>query len=171
MPPLHRAFSLFLFSNNALLVQRRADGKLTFPSLWSNTCCSHPLLSAGTEETIIDAAKRKALHELNLDLGKTKLFTAGRILYSATSSHDFAEHELDHLVFGRLEGQPTINPNLEEVQDTKWATPEELAKIENITPWFKLLLDHILIPNWKNISQLDPALLKNWQESPIMRFA
>jgi len=31
-PPLHRAFSLFLFnSKNELLLQRRADSKITFP--------------------------------------------------------------------------------------------------------------------------------------------
>lgn len=31
-PPLHRAFSLFLFnSKNELLMQKRADSKITFP--------------------------------------------------------------------------------------------------------------------------------------------
>lgn len=47
-PPLnllHRAFSVFLFrpSDGALLLQKRADEKITFPSMWTNTCCSHPL--------------------------------------------------------------------------------------------------------------------------------
>jgi isopentenyl-diphosphate delta-isomerase len=26
-----------------LLLQKRADEKITFPSMWTNTCCSHPL--------------------------------------------------------------------------------------------------------------------------------
>ena len=42
---LHRAFSVFLFrpSDGRLLLQKRADEKITFPSMWTNTCCSHPL--------------------------------------------------------------------------------------------------------------------------------
>lgn len=42
---LHRAFSVFLFrpSDGRLLLQRRADEKITFPGMWTNTCCSHPL--------------------------------------------------------------------------------------------------------------------------------
>jgi isopentenyl-diphosphate delta-isomerase len=41
---LHRAFSVFLFnSENKLLLQQRASEKITFPDLWTNTCCSHPL--------------------------------------------------------------------------------------------------------------------------------
>jgi len=41
---LHRAFSVFLFnSKGELLLQQRAQEKITFPLYWTNTCCSHPL--------------------------------------------------------------------------------------------------------------------------------
>jgi isopentenyl-diphosphate delta-isomerase type 1 len=42
---LHRAFSVFLFDPDSgkLLLQRRAKEKITFPDMWTNTCCSHPL--------------------------------------------------------------------------------------------------------------------------------
>ena len=41
---LHRAFSVFLFnSENKLLLQQRAACKITFPRVWTNTCCSHQL--------------------------------------------------------------------------------------------------------------------------------
>jgi isopentenyl-diphosphate delta-isomerase len=42
---LHRAFSVFLFDpvSGKLLLQRRAAEKITFPNMWTNTCCSHPL--------------------------------------------------------------------------------------------------------------------------------
>jgi isopentenyl-diphosphate delta-isomerase type 1 len=44
---LHRAFSVFLFdSQNRLLLQQRATEKITFPDMWTNTCCSHPLNTA-----------------------------------------------------------------------------------------------------------------------------
>ena len=40
----HRAFSVFLFnSKGELLLQRRSAAKITFPGLYTNTCCSHPL--------------------------------------------------------------------------------------------------------------------------------
>jgi isopentenyl-diphosphate delta-isomerase len=41
---LHRAFSVFLFNDEGkLLLQQRADEKITFPGYLTNTCCSHPL--------------------------------------------------------------------------------------------------------------------------------
>ncbi len=41
---LHRAFSVLLFNNSGeLLIQKRASEKITFPSIWANSCCSHPL--------------------------------------------------------------------------------------------------------------------------------
>ncbi len=42
---LHRAFSVFLFRprDGRLLLQKRSDEKITFPGMWTNTCCSHPL--------------------------------------------------------------------------------------------------------------------------------
>ncbi len=40
----HRAFSVFLFNqNNELLLHQRSEKKITFPMLWTNSCCSHPL--------------------------------------------------------------------------------------------------------------------------------
>ena len=42
----HRAFSVMLFdSSGRLLLQRRASHKITFPDVWANSCCSHPLHS------------------------------------------------------------------------------------------------------------------------------
>ena len=65
----HRAFSVFLFdSQNRLLLQQRAAQKITFPNMWTNTCCSHPLNVP--EEAGIDiaeansGAKRAAIRKL-----------------------------------------------------------------------------------------------------------
>ena len=42
----HRAFSVLLFdSSGRLLLQKRASHKITFPGVWANSCCSHPLYS------------------------------------------------------------------------------------------------------------------------------
>lgn len=47
---LHRAFSCFIFDDmGKLLLQKRAKEKITFPLLWTNTCCSHPLATIDNE--------------------------------------------------------------------------------------------------------------------------
>ena len=54
-------------------MQRRSKEKITFPFLWTNTCCSHPLYPNETngENGVISAAIRKLNHELGID---TKAF-------------------------------------------------------------------------------------------------
>lgn len=78
---LHRAFSVFLFNRDGkLLLQQRAADKITFPSVWTNTCCSHPLhgycpaevddadeVASGRVRGIRAAAMRKLQHELGID--------------------------------------------------------------------------------------------------------
>lgn len=102
---LHRAFSVFLFdSNNRLLLQQRAPEKITFPNMWTNTCCSHPLGIPGETGAELDAAvlgvKRAAQRKLEQELGipseqvpldKFEFFT--RIHYKAPSNGKWGEHE------------------------------------------------------------------------------
>ena len=61
--PLHRAFSLFVFNGrNELLMTQRSEDKVTFPGMWTNTCCSHPLADVDGEDDKVDGrgAKRAA---------------------------------------------------------------------------------------------------------------
>lgn len=102
---LHRAFSVFLFdSQNRLLLQQRASEKITFPDLWTNTCCSHPLGIAGETgaqfDDAIEGVKRAAQRKLNHELGikaeqvpldKFEFLT--RIHYLAESDGKWGEHE------------------------------------------------------------------------------
>lgn len=102
---LHRAFSVFLFdSQKRLLLQQRATEKITFPDLWTNTCCSHPLgitgeTGTGLEASILGvkrAAQRKLHHELGIKpeqvpLDKFDFLT--RIHYKAPSNGKWGEHE------------------------------------------------------------------------------
>jgi len=102
---LHRAFSVFLFdSQNRLLLQQRATEKITFPDMWTNTCCSHPLGVPGetgsTLDTAIAGVRRAAVRKLDQELGikaaqvpLEKFDFLTRIHYKAPSDGKWGEHE------------------------------------------------------------------------------
>lgn len=95
-PNPHRAFSLLLFDPDCnLILQRRSPQKVTFPGLWSNACCSHPL--AGIEQDGHDGVKRaivrRAKYELDINLNYQDLLYVDKFLYKADSDARFEEFE------------------------------------------------------------------------------
>lgn len=148
---LHRAFSLLLFSDDGerLLLQRRAAQKLLFPLAWANTCCSHPREG----ETAVAAARRKAVHELNLDLAASSIAPLTRVLYRAAFDDEWEEYELDHIVVARRADPRLPPPNPEEVAETRWVTADELREMrtrgERFSPWFALMCDRFLDGWWR----------------------
>lgn len=102
---LHRAFSVFLFnSDNRLLLQQRASEKITFPDMWTNTCCSHPLGIPGETGSELSeavqgvrrAAQRKLDQELGIPAKQVPLDDfrfLTRIHYKAPSDGKWGEHE------------------------------------------------------------------------------
>ena len=152
---LHRAFSLFVFnSRSELLLQQRSDTKITFPGLWTNTCCSHPLAtSQEMEERDQLGARAAAQRRLELELGVPHseapvqdIQFITRILYQAPSNDCWGEHELDYILFLQAQNNLSILPNKDEVQNTEWVGRHHLADFlrdlesrnVGITPWFKL---------------------------------
>ncbi|KAL8765638.1 MAG: hypothetical protein Q9209_007370 [Squamulea sp. 1 TL-2023] len=178
---LHRAFSVFLFdSQNRLLLQQRASEKITFPNMWTNTCCSHPLgvpgeTGAGLEEAIQGvrrAAQRKLDQELGIQakqvpLDKFQFLT--RIHYKAPSDGKWGEHEIDYILFIKSNVDHTPNPN--EVKDTRYVSQDDLRQMFrndslNFTPWFKLICNTMLFEWWDH---LDHGLDKYQGETEIRR--
>ena len=101
---LHRAFSAFVFrtSDGKLLLQQRATEKITFPDMWTNTCCSHPLDDFAEEKVEAEqlgvrvAASRKLEHELGIPRSQTPVDGfqyLTRIHYLAPSDGLWGEHE------------------------------------------------------------------------------
>ncbi|KAJ9305254.1 hypothetical protein DTO217A2_5305 [Paecilomyces variotii] len=179
---LHRAFSVFLFdSQKRLLLQQRATEKITFPDMWTNTCCSHPLGIPGETGAELDAAilgvKRAAQRKLNQELGikaeqvpldKFEFLT--RIHYKAPSDGKWGEHEIDYILFIQADVDLDVNPN--EVRDTTYVSPTELkAMFERpdlkFTPWFKLICNSMLFEWWSHLNT--PALDKFKGETQIRR--
>ena len=135
---LHRAFSVFIFNQKGeLMLQQRALHQYHSPGLWTNTCCSHQRLG----ETNIEAGKRRLYEEMGFSVPLQELFS---FIYKAPFDNGLTEHELDHVMVGYFEAEPTINP--EEVAAWKWISLEELEqdlsrKPENYTVWFKIIFD------------------------------
>lgn len=95
---LHRAFSVFLFDeSDRILLQKRASSKITFPDVWTNTCCSHPL-ATGIEKYGVSgvcfAATRKLYQELGLVVPVDTFRFVSRIVYKAHQEcGQWVEHE------------------------------------------------------------------------------
>eukprot|EP00438_Fugacium_kawagutii_P002711 Skav222413 [mRNA] locus=scaffold2890:2112:4167:+ [translate_table: standard] len=124
-------------------LQQRAKSKITFPLVWTNTCCSHPLygmkpcevdgpeaIAAGDPKGVKAAAVRKLGHELGipaneLDASRFKFLT--RVHYWAAV---WGEHEIDHILLYRLNAgeKLTVKPNPEEVEAIRWLGSEELKE-------------------------------------------
>lgn len=135
---LHRAFSVFIFNDkNELMLQQRALNKYHSPGLWTNTCCSHQR----DGETNIDAGKRRLQEEMGF---VTDLQESISFIYKAPFDNGLTEHEYDHVLLGKYNGEPTLNP--EEVASWKWMTVEDV-KVDialhpyNYTEWFKIIFE------------------------------
>ncbi|KAL6770145.1 IDI1 [Auxenochlorella protothecoides x Auxenochlorella symbiontica] len=171
---LHRAFSVFLFDDqDRLLLQQRAASKITFPEVWTNTCCSHPL--HGYSPTEVDtpkdvasgqvpgtkrAARRKLEHELGIpphQIPLERLQYLTRLHYCAGDTDvsgkptGWGEQEMDYILF--IRAQVDLKPNPEEVMDTRYVTQAELAEMMDPasglrwSPWFRIIATHFL-PGW-----------------------
>ncbi|MFI1864102.1 isopentenyl-diphosphate Delta-isomerase [Streptomyces jumonjinensis] len=139
-PPglLHRAFSVFLFDERGrLLLQRRALGKYHSPGVWSNTCCGHPYPG----EAPFAAAARRTHEELGIS--PSLLAEAGTVRYNHPDpASGLVEQEYNHLFVGLV--QADVRPDPEEVGETAFVTPAELAERHASAPfsaWFMTVLD------------------------------
>lgn len=182
---LHRAFSVFLFNEEGkLLLQQRAEDKITFPAVWTNTCCSHPLygfepsevdspedVATGEVPGVKNAAIRKLEHELGitpdqLEASDFKFLTrlhywAADVVTHGTNS-PWGEHEIDYILF--IKKNVTLKLNPEEVCDTKYVTVTELQDMMKPSsgllwsPWFRIIAEQFLVHWWKD---LDTTLTTN----------
>ena len=165
----HRAFSVLIFdSEDRLLMQQRSIEKITFPGIWANSCCSHPLdieNENGDEiEGVIHASKRKMFQELGIPEEVSSSWDynhIGRFEYSCRWDDEWIEHEIDHVLIVRASPELSINEN--EIMDTRWLTHEEINQMlegENewknsiIAPWFRMIWKHFIEPHYPDMEAL-----------------
>jgi len=159
---LHRAFSVLLFnSEGRLLLQQRAHDKITFPSVWANSCCSHPLASEDEmDETNARGVKIAAIRKLEQELGISPdsvdindFHFITKMRYSARMNADWIEREIDHILM--IQADVDLNPNPNEVAAIKWVNAEELDAMlidvesdEIIAPWFRCIAARLMNEEW-----------------------
>lgn len=140
-PLLHRAFSVFLYHDDKLLIQRRALHKYHSGGLWANACCSHPHPG---EETLQSANRR--LYE-ELFIKDVKLEEVFSFIYYYQFAETLFEYEYDHVFLGEYTGNPFLNK--EEIEESKWISFQELSQKlcdtpQAFAPWFLIAAPRVL---------------------------
>ena len=135
----HKAVSIFVLRDGEVLLQRRAMGKYHTPGLWANTCCTHPEWSETPEAC--------AVRRLDEELGITGLAPRHRdvIEYRADVGGGLIEHEVVDLFVAEAPMDMALDPNPDEVMETRWLSyaalsDEVTSHPERFTPWLRIYL-------------------------------
>jgi len=159
----HRAFSLLLFnSKGEMMLQRRSMDKVTFPGVWANACCSHPLhAEAELDEENAMGVKRAAVRKLEQELGispsqvsEDDMTFMTKMRYASRMNAEWIEREIDHILV--MTADVELNPNPNEVAEVMWVDHEALEAMlieerqpENaVAPWFRSIAARIMTKDW-----------------------
>ncbi|HET9444490.1 MAG TPA: isopentenyl-diphosphate Delta-isomerase [Acidimicrobiales bacterium] len=134
--PLHLAFSCYLVdAAGRVLLTRRALHKPTWPGVWTNSCCGHPLPGEPMEA----AVRRRLGDELGTEVGAVDLVLPG-FAYRAVMANGVVENELCPVYRARATGD--LRPDAGEVAAVRWLAWADMVAAaadpgEGISPWFR----------------------------------
>ncbi|MCW2885328.1 MAG: isopentenyl-diphosphate Delta-isomerase [Streptosporangiaceae bacterium] len=135
--PLHLAFSCYLIDEaGRVLITQRAHEKLSFPSVWTNSCCGHP----APGESLREAVRRRVQTELGVTVTAMTL-ALPEFAYRAVAANGVVEHERCPVVRAVSVGE--VRPNPAEVAAAEWRDWDacvELAGHAESSPWYRLQL-------------------------------
>jgi len=134
--PRHRAFSVYLTDDaGRVLLTRRALSKITWPGVWSNSCCGHPRPG----ESDVAAIHRRVYEELGVEVANVDAVLPD-FSYTATDPHGLVENESCPVYCASIVDTAVLRPDPEEVMDYQWLTwPDLVATVERapglLSPW------------------------------------
>ncbi len=137
--PLHLAFSCYLFNESGqFLLTRRATSKLTWPGVWTNTCCGHP----APGEPMADSVRRRLRQELGIGAAKLALVLP-RFRYRARMDNGVIENEVCPVYAAYSDLPP--DPDPAEVAEVQWVDWEEFCAAvqtgrQSVSPWCAMQL-------------------------------
>lgn len=138
----HRAFSLFMFHGDKVLMQKRSKTKYTFPVAWTNTVCSHPRNENVSMEEWI---KRRVQDEMGFDIDVNNLHFITKIAYSGQSDMQYGEDEIDHIYYMQVQSLPELsNINRDEIDEVGYCDDRTIQNMLGnedylVTPWFRAI--------------------------------
>jgi geranylgeranyl diphosphate synthase type I len=134
--PRHRAFSVYLSdADGRVLLTRRALSKVTWPGVWSNSCCGHPRPG----ETDVAAIQRRVREELGVEVINIEVILPD-FGYSATDPQGLVENERCPVYRAAIVDPAILRPDPDEVMDYHWLSwPDLITTVERapglLSPW------------------------------------
>lgn len=127
--PLHLAFSCHVYDRHGrVLVTRRALAKLTWPGVWTNSFCGHPLPG----ESLEGAISRRALFELGISISGLEVVLPD-FRYRAIDASGIVENEVCPVY--RAVTTDDVAPNPAEVSEIAWLDPAQLQAAVTAAPF------------------------------------
>jgi isopentenyl-diphosphate delta-isomerase type 1 len=132
--PLHLAFSCYVVDRHGrTLLTQRSKRKRTWPGVWTNACCGHPMPG----ETIREAVRRRLRDELGLRVVDMALVFPD-FRYRSVMDDGTVENELCPVVVASVDGEPVLNPA--EVEEARWYGWREFLELTRheagvMSPW------------------------------------
>jgi isopentenyl-diphosphate Delta-isomerase len=143
--PLHLAFSCYLFNQDGqFLLTRRAGSKRTFPGVWTNTCCGHPMPG----EPMPGSVLRRLRTELGIGPARLELVLP-RFRYQATMPNGVMENELCPVYAAYAGPSPfAVAPDPAEVAEVRWVDWAGFGEAvrsgrQPVSPWCALQLGEL----------------------------
>jgi len=131
--PYHLAFSCYVFDpHDRLLVTQRAATKLTWPGVWTNSCCGHPAPGEEPRAAVVRRLRQE------LDLTAVRIVLALPEFSYRASYLGVEEHELCPVFLARVDAEPRGDPT--EVAAAEWWSWDQFTTAARaldsvISPW------------------------------------